>query len=73
MPLVDVVHLIENLNLDKEYINTWKNGVARALKMFIPNGTKSKDHQCNNCGDEEGLVYEEGCLKCKSCGFTTCG
>ncbi|MDH5608071.1 MAG: adenosylcobalamin-dependent ribonucleoside-diphosphate reductase [Cyclobacteriaceae bacterium] len=72
MPLVDVVHLIDNLNLDKDYINTWKNGVQRALKHFIPNGTRSKDHFCPACHDEQGLVFEEGCLKCKSCGHTTC-
>lgn len=72
MPLVDVIHLIDNLNFDKNHINTWKNGVNRALKSFIPDGTKSKDHLCPQCGDEEGLVFEEGCLKCKSCGHTTC-
>jgi ribonucleoside-diphosphate reductase alpha chain len=72
MPLVDVIHLIDNLNFDKNHINTWKNGVNRALKNFIPNGTKAKDHLCPNCGDEQGLVFEEGCLKCKSCGHTTC-
>lgn len=72
MPLLDVVHLIDNLNLDKDYINTWKNGVNRALKYFIPEGTVSKDHVCGQCGDNEGLVFEEGCLKCKSCGFTKC-
>ncbi|MFY0689217.1 MAG: adenosylcobalamin-dependent ribonucleoside-diphosphate reductase [Cyclobacteriaceae bacterium] len=73
MPMKDVVHLIDNLNLDRDYINTWKNGVNRALRTFIPNGTRSKDHYCEHCGDSEGLVYEEGCLKCKSCGFTKCG
>ncbi len=72
MPLIEVVHLIDNLNLDDAYINTWKNGVNRALKCFIPNGTKTKDHLCPNCGDEEGLVFEEGCLHCKSCGHSKC-
>ena len=72
MPLVDVTHLIDNLNFDKNHINTWKNGVNRALKSFIPEGTPAKDHLCPSCGDEHGLVYEEGCLKCKSCGYTTC-
>lgn len=72
MPLADVVHLIDNLNFDKNHINTWKNGVSRALKSFIPEGTPAKDHLCPQCGDEEGLVFEEGCLKCKSCGYTTC-
>lgn len=72
MPLVDVIHLIDNLNFDKNHINTWKNGVNRALKNFIPDGTKSKDHLCPGCGDEQGLVFEGGCLICKSCGHTTC-
>lgn len=72
MPLVDVIHLIDNLNFDKNHINTWKNGVNRALKSFIPNGTRAKDHLCPQCGDEQGLLFEEGCLKCKSCGYTTC-
>lgn len=72
MPLVDVIHLIDNLNFDKNHINTWKNGVNRALKSFIPNGTRTRDHLCPECGDEEGLVFEGGCLMCKSCGHTTC-
>ncbi len=73
MPLPYVVDLVENLNLDKEFINTWKNGVARALKTFIPDGTKAADKICDSCGDPEGLIYEEGCLKCKSCGHSKCG
>jgi ribonucleoside-diphosphate reductase alpha chain len=73
MPLPYVVDLVENLNLDKEFINTWKNGVARALKTFIPDGTKAADKVCDSCGDPEGLIYEEGCLKCKSCGHSKCG
>jgi ribonucleoside-diphosphate reductase alpha chain len=72
MPLVDIIDLIDDLNFDKNHINTWKNGVNRALKNFIPDGTKAKDHQCPSCGDEEGLVFEGGCLMCKSCGHTTC-
>jgi ribonucleoside-diphosphate reductase alpha chain len=72
MPLLDVIELIEDLNFDKNHINTWKNGVNRALKDFIPNGTQAKDHKCPSCGDEEGLIYEGGCLICKSCGHTTC-
>ena len=72
MPLPQVVDLVANLNLS-DHINTWKNGVARALKQFIPDGTKATDHTCSECGDPEGLIYEEGCLKCKSCGNTKCG
>lgn len=73
MPLPQVVHLIENLNLYNDHINTWKTGVERALKKFIPDGTKAIDHACKDCGDPDGLLYEEGCLKCKSCGANKCG
>ena len=73
MPLPYVVDLVSNLNLYDTTINTWKNGVERALKKFIPNGTKAIDHQCPQCHDPDGLIYEEGCLKCKSCGHTKCG
>jgi len=72
MPLTDVVHLVSNLNLDKDYINTWKNGVVRALKTFIKDGEKPKNNTCPSCRDKNGLVFEEGCLKCKNCGYTTC-
>ena len=73
MPLPHVVNIVSNLNLYNETINTWKNGVERALKKFIPNGTVAVDHKCGECGDPDGLVYEEGCLKCKSCGAAKCG
>ena len=73
MPMPYVVDLIQNLNLYDEHINTWKNGVARALKRFVPAGTQAKDKKCPNCSDPEGLVFEEGCLKCKSCGHSKCG
>lgn len=72
MPLPQVVELVESLNFYDDNINSWKYGVARALKRFIPDGTKA-DKVCPSCGDPEGLVYEEGCLKCKSCGSTKCG
>ena len=58
---LSVVDLIGKLNLEDENINTWKNGVVRALKTFIADGTKVSDHTCTECGDES-LVYEEGCL-----------
>jgi len=73
MPIPHVVDLIANLNLYDDSINTWKAGVERALKKYIPDGTKSKDKKCSSCGDEDGLIYEEGCLKCKNCGYSKCG
>ena len=72
MPLHYVVDLIGKMNLYDDNINTWKSGVVRALKTFIPDGTKVSDHTCGECGDE-GLVYEEGCLKCINCGYSKCG
>lgn len=73
MPMIHVIDLIENLNFQSESINTWKSGVERALKQFIPNGSQGKDKSCPSCGDSHGLIYEEGCLKCKSCGYSKCG
>jgi len=70
MPIADVVTLVQSLNLDSESINNWKNGVERALKKYIPNGTKAKG-KCE-CGSDN-LVYEEGCLICKDCGASKCG
>jgi ribonucleoside-diphosphate reductase alpha chain len=73
MPIPDVVNLVGSLQLDSETINTWKNGVERALKKYIPNGTHAKAGQkCVSCGSES-LVYQEGCLTCKSCGASKCG
>jgi ribonucleoside-diphosphate reductase alpha chain len=71
MPIQDVVNLISSLRLDSESINNWKNGVERALKKYIPNGTKAKG-KCGECGSDN-LVYEEGCLICKDCGSSKCG
>ncbi len=73
MPLPHVVGLIENLNLYNDSINTWKTGVERALKKFIPDGTKAADHTCGDCGSPDGLIYEEGCVKCTNCGSSKCG
>ncbi|WP_431136467.1 adenosylcobalamin-dependent ribonucleoside-diphosphate reductase [Psychroserpens mesophilus] len=73
MPIPYVVDLIQNLNLYDDHINTWKNGVARALKRFVPEGAEAVDKKCPSCNDPEGLIFEEGCLKCKSCGHSKCG
>lgn len=73
MPLPHVVSLIGDLNLYKDSINTWKTGVERALKKFIPDGTQAVDRKCSECGSPDGLIYEEGCIKCKNCGNSKCG
>ena len=71
MPIEKVVDLISSLQLD-ESINTWKNGVARAFKRYIPDGTESRKQKCMNC-DSDNLIYQEGCLTCKNCGSSKCG
>jgi ribonucleoside-diphosphate reductase alpha chain len=71
MPIADVVNLVQSLKLDSESINNWKNGVERALKKYIPNGTKAKG-KCGECGSDN-LIYQEGCLICKDCGSSKCG
>ncbi|MEQ9064091.1 MAG: adenosylcobalamin-dependent ribonucleoside-diphosphate reductase [Vicingaceae bacterium] len=71
MPLVGAVDMISDLHLNDETLNTWKNGVVRALKRYIPNGTKWEKELCDSCG-EDSLVYEEGCLNCKNCGHSKC-
>ncbi|MCF6181165.1 adenosylcobalamin-dependent ribonucleoside-diphosphate reductase [Lutibacter sp.] len=73
MPIQYVVDLINNLNMYDDNINTWKNGIARTLKQFVQDGTQAVDKKCPECGDPEGLIYEEGCLKCKNCGHSKCG
>lgn len=72
MPLSFVVDMVNNLHLNDETLNTWKKGVARSLKKFIPDGTKPAENVCPSCS-EAALVYEEGCLNCKSCGHSKCG
>lgn len=73
MPVPQVVDVVANLHLYDATLNTWKNGVVRALSRYIPDGTQAMGRKCQECGDAEGLYYEEGCLKCKSCGGTKCG
>ena len=72
MPIDRVIKLVDSLQLDSENINTWKNGVERALKKYVIDGTKAEGQKCPNCGHET-LVYQEGCLICKHCGASRCG
>lgn len=72
MPIQQVLKLVSSLELDNQSINTWKMGVERALKKYLPNGTKLNGQTCPNCG-EETLVYQEGCLICTNCGTSRCG
>lgn len=72
MPIDRVIKLVDSLQLDSENINTWKNGVERALKIYVTDGTSAEGQKCPNCGNET-LVYQEGCLICKTCGTSRCG
>lgn len=72
MPIDQVLKLVGGLELDSTSINTWKNGVERALKKYIPNGTNAAGQKCPHCGAET-LIYQEGCLICTSCGTSKCG
>ena len=72
MPIDHVIKLVSSLQLQSENINTWKNGVERALKKYVTDGTEAKGQKCPACGNES-LVYQEGCLICKSCGASRCG
>lgn len=71
MPIDKIVELIQQMELDSESINTWKAGVARALKRYIPDGTEV-DQKCKSCGSDQ-VIYQEGCLICKNCGSSKCG
>lgn len=72
MPIENVVELINSLQLDGESINTWKNGVARALKGYVQDGTKADGQKCTNC-QSTNIIYQEGCLTCTDCGSSKCG
>lgn len=72
MPIDQVLKLVSGLELDSQSINTWKMGVERALKKYIPSGTAASGQKCPNCGHET-LIYQEGCLICTSCGTSKCG
>ncbi|HHV03849.1 MAG: adenosylcobalamin-dependent ribonucleoside-diphosphate reductase [Bacteroidales bacterium] len=73
LPVEEVVHLVSSLELDSQTINNWRTGVERALKRYIPNGTKDTSGiECEKCG-AKNLIYQEGCLLCMSCGNSKCG
>lgn len=72
MPIDHVIKLVGSLQLKSENINTWKNGVERALKKYVVDGTLAEGKKCPQCG-QETLVYQEGCLICKNCGTSRCG
>ena len=72
MPLKYVINIVSNLHLNEESLNTWKSGIIRALSKLIPDGEKPLDNVCKSC-NTASLVYEEGCLNCKSCGYSQCG
>ena len=72
MPIDLCIRLIGQLDLGSENINNWKNGVERALKKYIQDGTAVKGEKCSVCGSES-LVYQEGCLICQNCGSSRCG
>ena len=72
MPIDQVIKLVQGMELNNESINTWKNGVERALKKYLLNGTEAKGQKCPNCGHET-LVYQEGCLICTNCCASRCG
>jgi len=72
MPIDQVLKLVSGLDLDSTSINTWKNGVERTLKKYLPNGFQAQGQRCPNCGSET-LIYQEGCLICTSCGTSRCG
>ena len=70
MPIQNVVELVSKLNFDEDSITTWKNGVARALRRYIKDGTKT-DEVCPDCG-EKSVVYSGGCQHCTNCGWSKC-
>lgn len=72
MPLPSVVDVIEDMNLSGDTLHTWKNGLVRALKRFIPDGTKAQGRVCKSC-KQESVIYQEGCLICTHCGESKCG
>ena len=72
MPINYVIELVQNLTVEEDNINTWKNGIARALKRYVPDGTKLSGKTCPNCG-QNTLIYQDGCMLCTNCGHSKCG
>ena len=72
MPINYVIELVQNLTVEEDNINTWKNGIVRALKKYIPNGTKLSGKTCPVCG-QNSLIYQDGCMLCTNCGHSKCG
>jgi len=72
MPIEQVIKLVQGMELNTKFINTWKNGVERALKKYMPNGAEAKGQKCPTCCLET-LIYQEGCLLCTNCGASKCG
>ncbi len=72
MSIEKVVDVVSSMQLDNETINSWKSGVARALKKYIPDGTSAEGTTCGECGSPQ-VIYQEGCLTCKNCGSSKCG
>jgi len=72
MPVQYAVDIVNNLVLDSDAINTWKNGVVRALKKYVPDGTVDKKTKCPKCGTEGSLLFREGCKECTACGYSGC-
>ena len=72
MPINYVIELIQNLTVEEDNINTWKNGIVRALKKYVPNGTKIAGRVCPSCG-QDTIIYQDGCMLCTNCGHSKCG
>jgi ribonucleoside-diphosphate reductase alpha chain len=73
IPVNHIVNIISGLNFRQESINSWRNGVCRALKKFIQDGTKQKGVVCPNCQQKDTMEFKEGCLTCSNCGYAKCG
>lgn len=72
MPVPYVIELVQNLNVEEDHINTWKNGIARALKKYIADGIKVQGKVCPQCG-QSSVIYQDGCMLCTNCGHSKCG